>query len=174
VKGALELWLAQGFGMGRIPFAPGTFGSVVGLLWFALLAASGKLWVYATGAILGVAISVILSGIAEKVLREKDPGSVVIDEIIAIPFCFAGWVGLLYFKQGFLPSPEYFCSRTNWAWTLGIFVLFRSFDVAKPWPVRQSQALPGGWGVTVDDLLAAVYVNLVVGLIYGGKALLLQ
>ncbi len=95
----------------------------MGLLWFALLAASGKLWVFALGAILGIAISVILSGLAEKVLREKDPGSVVIDEIIALPFCFAGWVGFLYFKQGFLPAPEYFCSQATWPWTLGIFVV---------------------------------------------------
>jgi phosphatidylglycerophosphatase A len=44
--------------------------------------------------------------------------------------------------------------------TLGLVALFRVFDIWKPWPVRQSQCLPGGWGVTVDDLLAAVYVAL--------------
>ena len=41
-----------------------------------------------------------------------------------------------------------------------IFILFRIFDILKPWPVRQSQRLPGGWGVTVDDLLAAAYAGL--------------
>ena len=166
------MWLAQGFGVGRIPFAPGTFGSVVGLLWFALLLASGRLWVYAIGVLLGIAISVILSGSAERILGEKDPGSVVIDEIIAIPLCFAGWVGFLFWRQGFLPSPEFFWSRTIWPLTLGVFVLFRFFDVVKPWPVRQSQSLPAGWGVTVDDVLASVYVNAVVALIYGAKVLL--
>ena len=50
----------------------------------------------------------------------------------------------------------------TWPLTLGVFALFRFFDVVKPWPVRQSQALPGGWGITVDDALAAVYVNGVV------------
>ena len=43
-----------------------------------------------------------------------------------------------------------------------VFGAFRFFDVLKPWPVKQSQSLPGGWGVVVDDLLAAVYVNVVV------------
>jgi phosphatidylglycerophosphatase A len=45
--------------------------------------------------------------------------------------------------------------------SIGIFALFRFFDILKPWPVRQSQKLPGGWGVTVDDVLAAGYVNIV-------------
>ena len=56
--------------------------------------------------------------------------------------------------------------------TLGVFAAFRLFDVAKPWPVYQSQSLPGGWGVTIDDVLAAVYVNVVVLLVYAGKTLL--
>ena len=50
--------------------------------------------------------------------------------------------------------------------------MFRFFDIAKPWPVRQSQVLPGGWGITIDDVLAAVYVNGVVLLVYAGKTLL--
>jgi phosphatidylglycerophosphatase A len=53
-----------------------------------------------------------------------------------------------------------------------VFALFRFFDVLKPWPVRQSQSLPGGWGVTIDDVLAALYVNLAVLLVYAGKLLL--
>ena len=67
---------------------------------------------------------------------------------------------------GAMPAAEYFFSRQTVLFTLGIFVLFRLFDIAKPWPVRGSQSLPGGWGVTVDDLLAAVYVNLVVLLVF--------
>ena len=66
----------------------------------------------------------------------------------------------------------YFFSAQTWPLTLGVFVAFRFFDVAKPWPVYQSQSLPGGWGVTIDDVLAAVYVNAVVLLVYGGKLLL--
>jgi phosphatidylglycerophosphatase A len=158
----LIVWLAQGFGVGRIPVAPGTFGSVVGLLWFLLLLAGGSLPVFAAGVMLGVPLSVWVCGEAEKILQQKDPGSIVMDEIIAIPICFLGWVLALYAASGKLPTPAYFLSSTVWPWTLAVFVAFRFFDVLKPWPVKQSQALPGGWGVTVDDVLAAGYVNLVV------------
>lgn len=156
---ALVLWLAQGFGAGRIPGAPGTVGSLLGLGWFALLLMAGNFWVYLAGMLLGLAASVWLCGVAEKILKQTDPGSVVLDEIAALPVCFAAWVGVVISKSGALPSPGWFFSGRNlWA-TLGVFAVFRLFDVWKPWPVRQSQRLPGGWGVTVDDLLAAVYVN---------------
>ena len=101
----MKLWVAQGFGIGRIPVAPGTFGSAVGLLWFGLLLMTGNLWLFIAGTIAAVALSVWLCG-------------------------------------------------------------------AKPWPVYQSQSLPGGWGVTIDDLLAAVYVNVAALLVYAGKTLL--
>ena len=156
------VWLAQGFGVGRIPVAPGTFGSVVGLLWFLLLLASGSLWVFAAGMVFSIPLSIWVCGEAEKILRQQDPGSVVMDEIIAIPICFLGWVLALYSASGKLPAPAYFLSAQMWPWTLAVFVAFRFFDVLKPWPVKQSQALPGGWGVTIDDVLAAGYVNLAV------------
>ena len=153
------LWLAQGFGVGRIPFAPGTFGSIVGLGWFALLLTTGNLWLFALGTILGIVASVWLCGAGERILKQTDPGSVVMDEIIAIPICFMAWVLILWHQTGHLPSPEHFFSQANWLPTAGVFAAFRFFDVLKPWPVRQSQALAGGWGVTVDDVLAAIYVN---------------
>ncbi|EEF60758.1 phosphatidylglycerophosphatase A family protein [Pedosphaera parvula] len=156
------LWVAQGFGSGRIPWAPGTFGSLVGLVWFAALLAGGSYWLYLIGCAVGIVASVQLCGAAEKILDETDPPSVVLDEIIAIPICFLGWVSFIYFKTGFLPEPQYFFSRQTWLITVAVYVLFRLFDIAKPWPVKQSQSLPGGWGVTIDDVLAAVYVNLVV------------
>mgnify|MGYP001407052596 CR=1 FL=1 len=156
------LWLAQGFGIGRIPVAPGTFGSVVGLLWFALLSWAGNIWLFIGGIVLGLALSVWLCAAGERALNQTDPGSVVFDEIAAIPLCFLGWVLVALFKTGAMPTPGYFVSRYVWPLTLGVFVLFRIFDIWKPWPVRQSQELPGGWGVTADDALAAVYVNIVV------------
>ena len=157
---SVRLFVAQGFGVGRIPFAPGTFGSLVGLIWFAVLAASGNFWAYLAGAIEGIAFSVWLCDDAEKILSETDPGSVVLDEIIAVPFCFLPWIGIEWWRHDALPDVSYFFSgRTLWL-TLGIVALFRVFDIWKPWPVRQVQRLPGGWGVTVDDLLAAAYVAL--------------
>lgn len=155
----LVLWLAQGFGVGRIPVAPGTFGSVVGLGWFALLLAPGSIGVFVGGTIAGLAASVWLCGAAEKLLGQTDPGSVVLDEIVAIPVCFAVWVGILISQNDALPAPSFFFTGKSLWLTLGVFGGFRLFDVWKPWPVQQSESLAGGWGVTVDDLLAAVYVN---------------
>jgi phosphatidylglycerophosphatase A len=156
------LWIAQGFGVGRIPVAPGTFGSFAGLLWFALLLLTGNLWLFAAGTVAGIALSVWLCGVGERVLAKKDPGSVVLDEIIAIPICFFCWLAVLHAKSGSLPGPEFFFSARNGLATLGVVLAFRFFDVLKPWPVRQSQALHSGLGITADDVLAAGYVNLVV------------
>jgi phosphatidylglycerophosphatase A len=156
----MKLWIAQGFGVGRIAVAPGTFGSILGLGWLAMLLAFRSLPIFILGNIAGIALSVWLCGEAERILRKTDPGSVVLDEIIAIPLCFTGWLVVVGLRQRSWPGPEYFW--THWVASLGVFALFRLFDVTKPWPVRQSQILAGGWGVTVDDLLAAVYVNLVV------------
>jgi phosphatidylglycerophosphatase A len=154
------LWLAQGFGVGRIPFAPGTFGSLVGLLWFALLLRTGNLWLYVAGTVCGLALAVWLCGTAEKILKQSDPSSVVLDEIAALPLCFLPWVASAWFRDGPLPALEIFLVH-GWIQTAILFVLFRLFDVLKPWPLRQSQRLPGGWGVTIDDVLAAAYVALI-------------
>lgn len=155
-----KVFIAQGFGIGLVPFAPGTFGSLLGLVWFAILAATGNFWAYLAGAIEGIAFSIWLCDDAEKILDEKDPSSVVLDEIIAIPFCFLPWVMSEWLRRGALPPVSFFFSGQALVMTLGIIVLFRVFDIWKPWPVRQIQRLPGGWGVTADDLLAAVYVML--------------
>ena len=168
----MKLWVAQGFGVGRIPVAPGTFGSVVGVLWFGLLLGTGNVWLFIAGTVAAIALSVWLCGKAEKIVGQKDPGSVVLDEIAAMPVCFWGWVAILFWKTGAMPGVADFFSARTWPLTLGVFAAFRLFDVAKPWPVHQSQSLPGGWGVTFDDVLAAVYVNAVVLLVYAGKTLL--
>ena len=158
---SLIVFIAEGFGAGRCPKAPGTCGTVVGLAWFALLLWPGSLLFYLLGILASVFLSVWICGEAERILKRTDPPSVVLDEIIAVPISFAGWVLLCHSQTGVLPSAAYFFQQ-NLPGILGVFGLFRVFDVAKPWPVRQSQSLPGGWGVTVDDVLAAGYVNLVV------------
>jgi phosphatidylglycerophosphatase A len=168
----VKLWIAQGFGVGRIPVAPGTFGSVVGVLWFWLLLGTGNVWLFTGGTVAAIALSVWLCGAAEQALGQKDPGSVVLDEIAAMPVCFWSWVAILVWKTGAMPGYADFFSARTWPLTLGVFAAFRCFDVVKPWPVYQSQSLPGGWGVTMDDVLAAVYVNLAVLLVYAGRTLL--
>jgi phosphatidylglycerophosphatase A len=154
------LWIAQGFGVGRIPIMPGTFGSLVGLLWFALLLKTGNIWFYLLGTAFGFGLSVWLCEKGEKLLGQTDPGSVVLDEITAIPVCFLTLIVAALFKGGPMPSPEFFFTGQGWWITGVVFVLFRVFDILKPWPVRGSQKLPGGWGVTVDDFLAGIYAAL--------------
>jgi phosphatidylglycerophosphatase A len=164
------LCLAQGLFIGRIPFAPGTFGTLLGLGWVAVLLTPRNAWLYTIGALVGIFASVYLCSRAEQILAKTDPGSVVLDEIVAMPICFAGWIALCAWRDGSLPGPQAIFISSNAWWTAGIFLAFRLFDIVKPWPVRQSQALPGGWGVTLDDVLAAVYVNLCIGVAWAACA----
>lgn len=158
MKSRLILFFAQGLGIGRIPFAPGTFGTLLGFGLLALFLWSGSWWVFGMGILASIVLSVWLSGEAEKILKKKDPGSVVIDEIIAIPISSIAW--LIWHHGDMLGLHSVFIE--NWTMLLAVFVLFRFFDILKPWPVGKSQSLPGGWGVTIDDVLAGVYVNIVI------------
>jgi len=157
----MVLWVAQGFGLGRIPVAPGTFGSLGGLVWLALLLATGSLWGYLLGLGISFAVSVWFCGRAARTLGHEDPPSVVLDEIVAVPLCALGWLASAWFTHHHWPAPGDLLVRPGCWVAIACFALFRVFDIAKPWPVKQSQVLPGGLGITVDDLLAAVYVNLV-------------
>lgn len=155
-----RLWIAQGFGIGRIPFAPGTFGTLVGFAWFLLLLSCQRFWLFLLGSLAGLALSVWLCGAGERTLGRKDPGSVVLDEIAAIPFCYLGWVWLALHRNGAFPAAGDLLAHGRWPLLVVGFVAFRFFDILKPWPVRQSQHLVGGWGITIDDFLAALYANL--------------
>jgi len=159
---ATKLFVAQGFGIGRIPFAPGTFGTLFGFAWFALLIAMGNFWAYLAAVIESIALSIWLCDEAEKILGKTDPGSVVLDEIVAIPLCFLPWLISEWIRRDHVMPPlETFFTGQSLIWTALIFAAFRLFDIWKPWPVRGLQRLPGGWGVTVDDLAAALYVALI-------------
>lgn len=155
------MWLAQGLGVGRIPRAPGTFGSALGVGWFLVLLLPGHFGTFVAGIVAGLAWSIWCCDAAERVLRRKDPGSVVLDEIAAIPLCYLPWVIHVWWPAGQMPAPEHFFTADTWWRTVLIFALFRLFDVWKPWPVRASQGLAGGFGVMVDDVLAAGYTALV-------------
>ncbi|HUS35918.1 MAG TPA: phosphatidylglycerophosphatase A [Verrucomicrobiae bacterium] len=161
IANRIALWLAQGLGIGRIPIIPGTFGSGLGFLWFLLIAAPNNFAFFATAILLSFFVSVLCAEIAEKILNQHDPNSIVIDEIVAIPICFLGWMAV----DPTIDCPMWFFTEGRWKITLGILFAFRVFDIWKPWPVRQSQRLPGGWGVTVDDILAAIYVAVISGLL---------
>jgi phosphatidylglycerophosphatase A len=160
----LILLLAQGFGLGRSPVAPGTFGSLLGVAWFAVLVWTGSWMGFAIGLLAGLALSVWASGQAERILGKHDPGSVVLDEITALPLAYIGWLVKLAVADGHFPElSTVFSARHVWPVVFG-FALFRLFDVWKPWPIRQTQSLPGGWGVTTDDVLAAAWAAAVLGI----------
>jgi phosphatidylglycerophosphatase A len=76
-------------------------------------------------------------------LRARDPGKIVLDEVVAIPLCFLGWRTLL----GAAPA---------WVLLLAGFLLFRLFDIVKPFGISGLQRLPAGWGVVADDFAAAL------------------
>ena len=132
--------LATGAGSGYSPVAPGTAGSAVGLLLFwplACLPLAGQV-----GATL---VLFVLGGVAAARVAaragQKDPGIVVVDEVVG------QWVSLLLLPLTPLTA------------ALGFF-LFRIMDVLKPWPARDLERLPGGWGIMADDVMAGVYANL--------------
>jgi phosphatidylglycerophosphatase A len=133
--------------VGRMRKAPGTWGSLAGLLYFTVffhgLGIFGILFFSAIGAYFAVA----MCGEAEFRLAQRDPGSVILDEFGAMPLCFIGWPSL----AGLLPS-----WAAPWSLFLGGFFLFRLFDILKPFGISRLQALPDGWGVVADDLAAAL------------------
>jgi phosphatidylglycerophosphatase A len=120
--------------------------------WFLLILAPGNAAIFISAILASIIVSIITSEEAEKILIAKDPNSVVIDEIVAIPICFLGWI----LKLGELPSPSYFL--VHWKTSLLILFAFRVFDIWKPTPIRQTQRFPHGWGITIDDLLAGIWV----------------
>lgn len=152
------VFLAKGFGSGWVPKGPGTAGTVVGLFWAWLLMVPGSVAVYWAGAVAGVGVAVWVCGRAETILGEHDPGSVVLDEIVAVPLCFGTLVTWQAMRDGFSGPGDFLGAHPAWV-VPAVFVAFRFFDIVKPWPVRQIQRLPGGWGVVADDVLAAAWVN---------------
>lgn len=154
----LTVFVAKGLGSGYVPKGPGTVGSVVGLGWFALLLfLSPDPLIYSLATAGSILISVWCCGSAERILKLKDPGSIVLDEIIALPICFLPLILHHHETAGSMPTvSDIFIGQ--WMVVLAVFAGFRFFDILKPWPINRIQDLPGGWGVTADDVLAGVYV----------------
>jgi phosphatidylglycerophosphatase A len=136
----LVLALATGGGSGYAPVASGTAGSAVGLaVWFALSRLSPPGYALACAGV--VVVGIWAAGRAETLLGRHDDGRITIDEI-----------------AGMLLSLAWLPARPEVA-GLG-FVLFRIFDIWKPFPARRAERLPGGLGVMADDLVAGAYANL--------------
>lgn len=163
----LLLWIAQGGGLGRVPKVPGTIGTLGGFPLTALFLLPGNFWVYLFGCVLFTFISAWVCGEAERIMGEKDPHSVVLDEIIAVPICFLGVFGVMEFRSADMPTLiAVFQMKQWWLWALLGFGLFRLFDIWKPGPINTLQNLHGGWGVTMDDVLAGVVVSVILGVAF--------
>lgn len=149
------LFVAEGFGSGRLKPGPGTWGTCVGLAWHALLVGLLPPWAWAAAVVVTTFLAVPVCAKAEKLLGQEDPGSVVLDEIVAVPWCFAGAV--LFHVAPLAQFP--------WVLWVAVFIGFRLFDIVKPPPIRQLQDFPNGWGVVVDDVAAAVATAALVSLV---------
>jgi phosphatidylglycerophosphatase A len=133
--------VATVFGGGYAAFAPGTVGSAVGVLLFWPMAHAGWPWQVAASAVLFV-VGSLAAGRVARLVNRKDPGIVVVDEVVG------QWVTLTALP--FTPV------------TAGLgFLLFRVMDIVKPWPARDLEDVPGGWGIMADDVAAGVYAHLV-------------
>ena len=135
----LVLFIAQGAYSGRIPIAPGTAGTVVGVLLYLLVRDLRSLW-YGAACVGATVLGTWAAGYADCILGTKDSPSIVIDEI-----------------AGFLIAM--FLIPFAWSSVAAGFILFRFFDILKPWPLKRLQDVAGGPGVMLDDIGAGIYTN---------------
>ena len=139
------LFVATGFFVGNLPFAPGTFGSLIGLPLCFLLSRLDLL-----KSLICILIFILfamgIASAAEKIIKQRDPGQIVIDEIAGLMVTLAG-----------LPF--------NLKTALAGFIIFRVFDILKPFPIRMiDRSVGGGSGIVLDDVMAGIYGNLIIRL----------
>ncbi len=141
-KNKVIIFIATGAGLGKIPFAPGTFGTLAGILFVLFFKFLNPLNMTLYVVIL-IILSILFADLAEKILKTKDPGCIVIDEI-------AGYVVTM--------TGIYLSVYTI---VLG-FIIFRLFDIMKPFPVNYFEKnFKGGPGIVLDDLVAGLLSSLV-------------
>ena len=157
------------FGVGYLPLAPGTYGSAVGILVYLFFAsiesrtnfyflqygwqdAQIAAWVHAVNLILFLLFCLLgiwASSRAVKIFQNKDPQQAVVDEVIGQLITFL-----------FVPF------AVSWKFVVAGFLLFRLFDIWKPYPIDSLQNLPAGIGVCADDILAGVYAGTCLAVLY--------
>lgn len=141
IKKAVIIFIAQGAYAGRFPVAPGTAGTLIGVLLYLWMRAISPAS-YLVLCFIVIMIGTWTAGRAEMFLGRKDSPSIVIDEI-------AGYLVAMFM----VPQA--------WGFVVIGFLLFRVFDIIKPYPLKRLQNIHGGAGVMVDDIGAGVYTNLV-------------
>jgi len=138
--------LACGFGTGAAPYAPGTFGTLAALPFYWLMHDLSLYW-YLLGCVILFVIGVWICERTSRDLGEHDHGGIVWDEIV-----------------GYLVTMT--MAPTGWIWWVVGFLLFRLFDITKPWPIRMlDQRVHGGFGIMIDDVLAGIYAAICLQLV---------
>jgi phosphatidylglycerophosphatase A len=191
-KPRLALFIATACGLGYMPVAPGTWGSLAGLALLAIPAYmffgselafiarnadvgdfffSGPegmfnpiAWIYVAILVFISALGVWAATVAASFWRQTDPGRVVIDEVSGqfltmVLGCGVPVWGQIHELRYATLAPGFIMMRSavNWKYLLLGFILFRVFDIWKPFPARQAESLPGGWGIMADDWIAGIY-----------------
>lgn len=150
-KTLLGWTLATWFGCGLVPLAPGTVGTLGALPLYFAVRGGGSFAVLAT-ALLASAVGIWASDVVIRDSGEKDPQRIVIDEVAGVLLALA-------------------VAPPTFAGVALAVLLFRVFDITKPFPARRAEALAGGWGVVVDDLVAGVWAAAVLLLLRAAGAL---
>jgi phosphatidylglycerophosphatase A len=142
-------WIATFLGIGKIPFGPGTWASLAALpLFFPLMDLP---FIHLPILVIVYFLGVHASGQYAKNIGEVDPSSAVIDEVLGMGVAMFG-----------IPreAPLLFGVKVLNVYVIMAFILFRLFDIWKPFPIRRLEKLPGGWGIMTDDLLAGIYARI--------------
>ena len=149
----LPVIIATGFGLGYVPVASGTFGSLLGcLIVWTLSSFHLKLWIQIIACIIMVLSCIPICSFAEKALGGiKDNGKIVADEFLTFPICMLGMYDLWQAHLWLMPM---------------CFIVCRFMDIVKPFPAYRSQKLPSGLGITIDDVIASLYALAVNWLLY--------
>jgi phosphatidylglycerophosphatase A len=149
--------IASSFGLGWLPIAPGTWGSLPPVVAFGIMLHLGApapaiVAVMAAFIVAGSVACVICVPAVAALLGKGDPGEVVVDEVAGQAVAYL--IGPLLLPADL--SMKQCCFVTG----LG-FLLFRVIDITKPWPIKKLESLPAGWGVLADDLLAGVFAGVI-------------
>ena len=185
-----SIFISTACGLGYFPLAPGTWGSLAGLVIVAIPFWRMALYSIAMGAagivdiyvgdrpvhvyfLLQLAITLVLAAVgaltahrAARFWGAKDPQKIVIDEVsgqhlsIFLGCALPIWNAPAYVYESRLRGYFLHDPTLNWKYLLLGFILFRVFDIWKPFPARQAESLPGGWGIMADDWVAALYAAL--------------
>ena len=127
-------------GVGYLPAAPGTWATIVGVA--IAYSLGNNLPAYSIILVVLLILGIMTTGIIEKQMNQKDPGILVIDEVVGVMIALWG-----------LPL--------IWSVMICGFFLFRAFDMFKIYPINRLESQPGGWGIMLDDCMAGVYTNII-------------